>query len=66
MLVLLAGTPAGAAPVHSACELRDGARLCLRAEAEGGSGPIVELWIKKIKGVDHARAVGWVPQAGHL
>ncbi|MGW1767168.1 hypothetical protein ACWCQL_24255 [Streptomyces sp. NPDC002073] len=65
-LVLLAGAPASAAAtVHSRCELRDGARLCYGATLEGG-GPIVEMRIKKIGGVDHARAIGWVPQGGQL
>ncbi|MFE9484519.1 hypothetical protein ACFYNM_38805 [Streptomyces spororaveus] len=66
VLVVLAGSPAtAAATVHSACELRDGARLCYGATLEGG-GPIVELRIKKIRGVDHARAIGWIPQGGQL
>ncbi|MFD3328624.1 hypothetical protein ACFWSF_09515 [Streptomyces sp. NPDC058611] len=64
-MVMVAGSPASAATVHSMCELRDGARLCYRATGEG-NGPIVELRIKKIGGVDHARAIGWVPQGGQL
>lgn len=65
-LVVLSGAPASAAAtVHSRCELRDGARLCYGATLEGG-GPIVEMRVKRIGGVDHARAIGWIPQGGQL
>ncbi|MDD9383114.1 hypothetical protein M8Z33_42010 [Streptomyces sp. ZAF1911] len=70
VMVVLAGSPAGASTVteHEMCEKRDGARLCYRATLmiDGIVGPIVELRIKKINGVDHARAIGWVPQGGQL